>query len=81
MNKAVSFVGLLLISTCLMAQTASFTYKSINSSYCNPDTIQFASTSTGTPIGYIWDFGNGGKSHSANPSVIYNKPGTYTVKL
>lgn len=64
-----------------ISQTAGFTYQSINGSFCSPDTIRFTQTSTGNPIGYIWDFGNGRNSHSANPSVIYSGAGSYTVKL
>ena len=81
MQRITAFFGLLLFPICLKSQTASFTYKSINNSYCSPDTIQFTPVSTGSPIGYLWDFGNNRTSHSSHPSVIYNNGGTYTVKL
>ena len=81
MLKNAAVFCLLLFPIRLMSQTASFTYNSINNSYCSPDTIQFASTVTGSPVGYIWDFGNTGNSHIANPTAIYNKPGTYNVRL
>ncbi|MGH2565814.1 MAG: PKD domain-containing protein, partial [Ginsengibacter sp.] len=81
MHKSVAFFCFFLLSACLMGQTVSFTYKSTTNSYCNPDTVQFTPTSTGSPIGYIWDFGNNRFSHSANPAVIYSSPGSYTVKL
>lgn len=81
MHKGVAFFCFFLFSTCLVGQTVSFTYKSTTNSYCNPDTIQFTQTSTGNPVGYIWDFGNKRFSHAANPSVIYTSPGTFTVKL
>ena len=41
MNKAVSFLGLFLFSTCLMGQTASFTYKALQDLIVIP--IQFSS--------------------------------------
>jgi hypothetical protein len=45
-----------------------------------PATINFTNTSIGA-IGYNWDFGNGTTSINNNPSVTYNSPGDYTIKL
>lgn len=81
MPKIVFFIFFYFLSFCALCQTAGFSYRSINNSFCNPDTVQFTQTSTGNLIGYIWDFGNNRKSHSANPTVIYSNAGTYTVKL
>src|SRR5690606_10272909 len=46
-----------------------------------PLTVQFTDTSTGSPTKWEWDFGDGGKSTSKNPSHTYSGAGTYTVKL
>lgn len=42
--------------------------------------VHFNNKSSGCKEGR-WDFGDGGKSAEPNPTHIYNKPGTYTVKL
>lgn len=44
-------------------------------------TVLFMDMSTGEPMSWIWDFGDGGASTERNPSHTYAKPGTYTVKL
>ncbi len=46
-------------------------------------TVNFRNTSTGEPVSYDWDFGDGsGLIHAANPTHTYSGTGTsYTVKL
>ncbi len=61
--------------------SASFSYKPTF-----PKTgkkVQFKDTSTGSPTGWEWDFGDGAKTTSTeqNPSFTFNNPGSYTVKL
>jgi PKD repeat protein len=46
-----------------------------------PLTINFTNTSTGAFTSYLWQFGDGGTSTSANPSHTYSVAGTYTVTL
>lgn len=46
-----------------------------------PHTVTFTDTSTGTPNGWFWFFGDGTTSGDQNPIHIYNNPGTYTVRL
>lgn len=48
-----------------------------------PLTVQFTDLSTGSPIGWQWDFENDGiiESSERNPPHIYLNPGTYTVYL
>jgi PKD repeat protein len=46
-----------------------------------PLTVQFADTSTGSPVAWAWTFGNGGTSTEQNPSHSYNAEGSYTVSL
>lgn len=44
-------------------------------------TVLFADMSTGEPVSWIWDFGDGGASTERNPSHTYAKPGNFAVKL
>jgi subtilase family serine protease len=44
-------------------------------------TVQFTNTSTGLPTTYLWNFGNNMKSIFKNPSINYNRSGTYNVTL
>jgi len=47
-----------------------------------PLAVDFQSEVIGsTATGFTWEFGDGGISHDANPTYIYNTPGCYTVKL
>ncbi len=48
---------------------------------CVPLTINYSDKSTGSPVKYEWDFGNGNKSTLKNPSAIYYKSGNFTVTL
>ncbi|MDD1696071.1 MAG: PKD domain-containing protein [Methanoregula sp.] len=44
-----------------------------------PATITFTDMSTGSPISWIWDFGDGGRSTGQNPTHLYEKAGSFTV--
>ena len=46
-----------------------------------PLTVAFTDTSTGSPIKWKWDFGDGSKSFLQNPRHKYSKVGGYTVTL
>lgn len=50
-----------------------------------PLTVQFDTTGTFDPdaqgLAYAWDFGNGSTSTEANPSHVFDEPGTYSVTL
>ena len=50
---------------------------------CYGDTVNFASSSTvgSGCVDYFWDFGDGTRSHEANPSHYYQYPDTYNVSL
>ncbi len=48
---------------------------------CTPLLVSFTDISSGSPVSWEWDFGNGNTSTLRNPSVIYPNPGTYEVKL
>ncbi|MEK6911158.1 MAG: PKD domain-containing protein [Nanoarchaeota archaeon] len=45
-----------------------------------PLKVEFTSTPTNA-VRYVWDFGNGGSSTIQSPVYVYQKPGTYTVKV
>ncbi|MBA2610527.1 MAG: PKD domain-containing protein [Bacteroidetes bacterium] len=81
MPLCIKFFYFFFCSTYVISQSVSFTYNSANGSFCNPATIQFTQNSTGNPVGYIWNFGNNTKSHTANPITTYNRPGSYIVSL
>ena len=64
------------------APTASFT-STPTSSACSGQTIQYTSTSTGSPTTYSWTFAGGtpATSTAQNPSVTYSTAGVYNVSL
>lgn len=67
------------IGNALFSQT-SIGYTTLGD-YAIEDPIQFTNLSTGTPIGYIWDFGDGVFSNEENPTHTYLVEGTYNVTL
>ncbi|MEO8771461.1 MAG: PKD domain-containing protein [Ferruginibacter sp.] len=71
---------LIVTSQLVVGQTTDFTFQG-TSSNCLPADIQFNQTSSGNPVGYLWDFGNGTRSNMANPVATYTSPGTYAVRL
>jgi gliding motility-associated-like protein len=71
---------LLFFSTYTIAQTADFTYAAPDG-LCSSLTINFTQTCTGTPQGFIWDFGNNNQSVSSNPTFTYAQAGTYKITL
>lgn len=50
-----------------------------------PLTVNFSSTGSldpeGRPLTYLWTFGNGQSSTSANPAYTYTQPGMFSVRL
>ncbi|RYY55927.1 MAG: PKD domain-containing protein [Chitinophagaceae bacterium] len=48
---------------------------------CAPLVVNFADASSGNPLTWKWDLGNGTISTLKNPTASYFNPGTYTVKL
>ena len=64
------------------APTASFT-STPSSTSCTGQTVQYTSTSTGSPTTYSWTFAGGTPSTSTiqNPTVTYSTAGTYNVVL
>ncbi len=63
----------------LPSTVAGFNYTATNKSNA-PCELTFTNTSLNA-AGFSWDFGNGQTSTEANPVVVYDTPGLYTVKL
>ena len=81
MNKILLFIYFFSFALLANSQTADFTYQSSDGLFCNPSSIQFTQTTSGSPTGFVWSFGNGAGSNNPNPVITYNNAGTYTVKL
>lgn len=47
---------------------------------CSPLAVYFADQSTGSPVSWNWDFGNGQLSNIKDPVIIF-APGSYSVTL
>jgi PKD repeat protein len=47
----------------------------------SPLTVHFTDDSTGSPITWLWEFGDGIASADPNPVHTYTQPGDYTVTL
>ena len=62
-------------------QTVDFTFISSSNQFCAPATVRFSNHSPGSPIGFLWNFGNGLKSNAPNPSITFNSSGTFHVRL
>ncbi|RYZ59160.1 MAG: PKD domain-containing protein, partial [Chitinophagaceae bacterium] len=48
---------------------------------CSPLVVKFTDQSTGVPLSWFWDFGNGATSTLKDPSTTYFSPGQYSVSL
>jgi PKD repeat protein len=46
-----------------------------------PLIVEFTDTSTGNPVSWNWNFGDGSSSTTRHPSHIYLLPGDYTATL
>ncbi|HKB45617.1 MAG TPA: PKD domain-containing protein, partial [Chitinophagaceae bacterium] len=73
----VFFTGL----ATVLGQTPVAGFTANKTSGCAPLTVTFTDQSTGNPISWNWQFGNGQLSTAKNPVVTFSQPGTYTVKL
>lgn len=47
----------------------------------SPVTVNFTDNSSGSPLGWLWDFGDGMSSIDQNPMHIYTTPGVFDVSL
>ncbi len=63
------------------APVANFTTSGQRSGCTVPHTVNFISTSQGSNLSYLWDFGDGATSQAMNPSHTYTALGDYNVSL
>ena len=67
-------------ATPIQAPVASFSYYPLNPK--TADTVTFTDTSSGSPTGYSWIFGNGNTDNTKNPPAqTYSTAGSYSVSL
>ncbi len=71
--------GLILPSQLLAAPVAEFIASPTQG--CAPIRIVFTDQSTGNPVSWSWDLGNGTLSSVQSPSTTYFNAGVYTIKL
>ena len=69
------------IASAVQSQTVDFSFSSNNGLFCNPQTVTFTQNCSGSPINFIWDFGNGQGGSNATETITYNAAGNYTVTL
>lgn len=78
--QLLQFIVLLLITTVGSAQLrADFTATPVTG--CPPMVVSFTDKSTGSPVSWKWDLGNGTTSFLQNPIATYFTPGSYNIKL
>src|SRR6476620_7049749 len=73
------FIALMTESPAFSQLSAGFTSSSVSG--CSPIVVQFTDQSTGNPLQWRWDLGNGVTSFLQNPSTTYFNARTYNVKL
>jgi len=78
-SDTVTKTGFITVSTSSSAPVASFVPAVTSGTI--PMTVQFVDTSTNSPTGWVWSFGDGSTSSEQNPSHTYTTAGTYTVTL
>jgi gliding motility-associated-like protein len=75
-------VSLSLFSTLSVSSQAPVANFTANiTSGCSPVNVQFTDQSSGNPVFWNWDLGNGQLSTQQNPAASYTTPGTYTITL
>lgn len=62
-------------------QQAGFTYTASPPGACAPSAITFTNTTTGTPVSYTWNFGNGRTSKQKDPVITFTTAGTFNITL
>jgi gliding motility-associated-like protein len=64
------------------AQAYTADFNSTSPSGCSPLSVSFSTLSdTASGLKFFWEFGNGETSNEPNPSVLFTRPGKYSVKL
>ena len=70
-----------LVSALSTKAQVSAKFTATPDSGCAPLVVHFTDQSTGSPVFWKWDLGNGTVSFLQNPSVTYFAPGQYNIKL
>jgi gliding motility-associated-like protein len=83
-NFGVKFIytTVLSVALCISVKaqlTANFTATPVSG--CAPLLVNFTDQSSGSPVQWKWDLGNGTISFLQNPSGTYFNPGQYNIKL
>jgi gliding motility-associated-like protein len=80
--RQISILIISLISFSFNSQSqVTANFSASPTSGCSPQIVNFTDLSTGNPIYWRWDLGNGTTSFLQNPSATYFTPGQYTIKL
>lgn len=69
------------IKTVSFIRIADAAFTVLNDTICQGDDPQVTNISTGRNVRYAWDFGDGVTSSAVNPTHIYPKVGSYTIRL
>lgn len=75
------FIMLFLLSISVHAQQLKADFTPSKTSDCESLITRFNDNSTGSPVSWQWDFGNGSTSTQQSPSASYTNAGTYKVTL
>ncbi|WP_292388766.1 PKD domain-containing protein [Methanosarcina sp. UBA5] len=75
-NSALTKTGYIAASNSLVAA-----FSASPTSGPSPLNVSFTDNSTGSPIAWKWDFGDGNTSTEKNPVYVYSKTGRYTLSL
>lgn len=68
------------ISSKAQAQATTINFSADKTSGCGSVVVKFSDASTGNPVSWSWDLGNG-TSTLEKPEAIYSSPGDYDIKL
>ena len=71
--------GYVTVTRALDPPVARFTADPVSGTA--PLTVRFSDQSTGSPVFWFWDFGDGSSSNLENPIHVYRSPGIYTARL
>ncbi len=71
-----------LVKQIVVVDTPKAVFTNSIAASCKPPfTVRFTDQSTGGPLTYLWDFGDGTTSTDRNPVKIYTSFGKFTVRL
>lgn len=80
-KAACTCIVFFLFSIAAHAQQLKAEFTPTKTSDCESLITKFVDNSTGTPVSWQWDLGNGSTSTQQSPSASYTAAGTYKVKL